>query len=223
MKPPDYDHRIDALLRGKMLPRPVRDQLQWARLASDVPSAQDVANALVALRCVASKHAEILDLAATLERILRRAGHDPGKTSTEADELVLRLQAGCWVVNAPSPHGSVIVLGGLDWPAIHTYIAEKRATAKPGLSFLSAALGGNAPSTWDMYLKAIETVVRERIDRVKRAAENAKLVRNPPMASWNNEHHFAFADGTTLAFTWRAWGDFVVAIQGEGDYMNWYE
>ena len=38
-----------------------------------------------------------------------------------------------------------------------------------------------------------------------------------------NDNHFRFNDSTEIAFTWRAWGDFMQAIVGEREgYMTYY-
>ena len=174
----------------------------------------------------ATHAARLAPALAAYEAAAREAGVDVGETAESADAAALGHLWGAWVVEAPLPEGGEVVTGGFMAPAYYGPLVTPAEPPDPsgrGGFFSLGALGRPAPVTpWSVYLDALETdALRERIRRVRRALDATRVVGRASGA-WTNEHHFAFPAGPPLGFTWRAWGDFVVAVRGEGHYLDWY-
>lgn len=225
----DLARRIAALRTDRTLPVVVRAALHIRlRALTGECDVLEWAKALFALRFDLSARAfpQILDAAREVEAMLRAEGHDPGTSALQADALVLRLQRGCWIAAGDTyPEGVRVVLGGMDWTRIHEELAEQRPPAPPddarGLRVLLNARRRRTP--WDVFFGAQSPEVQARLPAVRATVDGDGLVGDKaPEASWNNDHWFSFLDGGALAFSWRAWGDFQVALTGAGHYLDWY-
>lgn len=85
-------------------------------------------------------------------------------------------------------------------------------------------LFGGDPSnpTWDEYIEGFGTEAVPYLQAVRECCEREGIVgtTGEQMA---NDHYFEFDDGSTLAFSWRAWGDLMSAIADKREgYMAYY-
>lgn len=219
----DVARRLADLKRDKSIGRLLRARLEWLRLA-DEPTPLAVLDALCTLREGATvMPRSVAEFEAMLSDLARMAGHNPGTTAEDADREAERLRLGCWIVARPAPDGAIVVLGGLQWEKILASIEAKRVTAlaESGGGFLSSI---GVDTSWSYYLRTLDNDdVRARVQKVRTVCERSRLIGDAaPDASWCNGNHFAFGDGAALGFSWRAWGDFHVAITGNGDHLDWY-
>lgn len=77
--------------------------------------------------------------------------------------------------------------------------------------------GFRGPMTWDFYLSGFHEDLHDRLEILK---ENV-LIRESEIESFKNprfseEHYFLFEDGTVFTFSFRAWGDFMAAVENKG-------
>lgn len=90
----------------------------------------------------------------------------------------------------------------------------------PGLVVIQG--GRWRTASWSQYLAVAPANVRRRLPAIHRAIEAASLL-GVVASEFANRHGFAFADGVTLSFTWRAWGDLQATLtQTPGGYVAFY-
>lgn len=86
----------------------------------------------------------------------------------------------------------------------------------------SILTGGNPNNPiWEEYIEEFKKEHRWRLEAIK------ELIREN--GCWGatgeamNDKYFEFDDGQIIAFTWRAWGDFMQAAAGKREgYMAYY-
>ena len=82
--------------------------------------------------------------------------------------------------------------------------------------------GDDTNPTWEEYLGQWKEELQPRFTAIRGAIEDAGLV-GVTAGEWCNGHYFSFADGVTMGFSWRAWGDLMQAIVGKREgYMAYY-
>lgn len=219
----DVAQRLADLKRDKSIGKRLRTRLEWLRFA-DEPTPLAVLDALCTLREGAPVMPRALaEFEAMLTDLARMSGHNPGTTAEEADREAERLRLGCWIVARPAPDVAIAVLGGLPWEKILASIEAKRAKALAD-SDNDFLFGAGLDTSWSYYLRTLDNDgVRARVQKVRTVCERAGFIGEAaPDASWCNGNHFAFSDGESLGFSWRAWGDLQIAITGNGDYLDWY-
>ncbi len=82
--------------------------------------------------------------------------------------------------------------------------------------------GLDPPPNWVEYLADFEADYRPTIEAARRWLE-AREGAIPMAGDWCNDNYLRFSDGTTLTFTWRAWGDFAQAVVDKREgYMAYY-
>ena len=82
--------------------------------------------------------------------------------------------------------------------------------------------GFDPPPSWAEYFDEYEDDLRPYLGAARRWL-TARGAPYPAASRWCNDHYLRFSDGTTMSFTWRAWGDFVQAGVGEQEgYMTYY-
>ena len=76
--------------------------------------------------------------------------------------------------------------------------------------------------TWDEYLKDVSSEWKEKMNVLKEFVKKSDYYKITA-DKFCNDNHFRFSDGREIAFTWRAWGDFMQAIVGKREgYMKYY-
>lgn len=222
---------VAALRRDRMLPKAFRDAVSVLSLPHVGGSPASLAQAVGDLRRAAGHFAPqaalLAPALAAYEAAARGAGIDVGDTAASADAAALGHLWGAWVVEGPLPEGGEVVTGGFMTPAYYGPLVAPADAPPPsdrGGFFTLGALWGPASATpWSVYLDALESdALRERVRRIRRALDATRGVVGRASGAWTNDHHFAFPAGPPLGFSWRAWGDLVVALRGEGHYMDWY-
>ena len=75
--------------------------------------------------------------------------------------------------------------------------------------------------TWEDYLAGFKEEWQPRIQAIKETIiQENKFVS---AAYFCNDNYFKLSDGTSIAFTWRAWGDLLQAIENKQEgYLKWY-
>jgi hypothetical protein len=225
---------LARLQRDASLPKALRAQLQAVSAPPPEPTSEvtRLAQAVADLRWVAEarpREAHHIDaLVADYVRAALAAGSRPlGATAAEADAAALSMRLGAWIEAGRLPDGAEVVSGGFMCPAFYVAPEPEVADAPgdaPKRSRLFQLLSGaqTAPTPWTRYLEAQDAAIRPRLSQVRLCLERTARLIGVEGGSWCNDHHFAFMQGPPLGFSWRAWGDLVVAIQGHGEYEDWY-
>ena len=77
--------------------------------------------------------------------------------------------------------------------------------------------GFRGPMTWDFYLSGFEEDLHHRLEILKEDViskwNDLDQFRNP---RFSEENYFLFEDGSAFTFSFRAWGDFMAAVQNNG-------
>lgn len=82
--------------------------------------------------------------------------------------------------------------------------------------------GDNTNPSWEQYLNDYKEEYRPHISLLKKAVEELKWVGETGERI-ANYYCFHFSDGVKMAFTWRAWGDFMQAMVDKKEgYMKYY-
>lgn len=84
-------------------------------------------------------------------------------------------------------------------------------------------MGGDSRNpTWDEYVADFVEDFQPKLEAIREAVKASPWFRRTA-DRFCNEHYFALDDGSSVAFTWRAWGDLMQAIVGEREgYMAYY-
>jgi hypothetical protein len=83
---------------------------------------------------------------------------------------------------------------------------------------------GGDPSnpTWDEYLSQFTEEWQPHIKAIRTCVEESPFMRSTGSVFCNG-HYFQLSDGSSISFTWRAWGDLMQAIIGKCEgYMTYY-
>lgn len=157
------------------------------------------------------------------EREVKALGIDAGTTAKEALAVFELASVGVWVAETPfglptqeEARASDVVLGGFMEP---DYYTPKPHEMRPAL------VGGGliGPTPWEKYLVQIEPPYHKRLELIRRLLQRDRRLQEET-GSWASSHHFQFFDaGKPLHFTWRAWGDLLVALRGTGSYLDYYD
>ncbi|KKM79563.1 hypothetical protein LCGC14_1348550 [marine sediment metagenome] len=82
--------------------------------------------------------------------------------------------------------------------------------------------GMDTNPTWDEYLDIFEDDFQPVLKAIREAVEREGHIGKTG-DQFCNYHHFLISDGQRVAFSWRAWGDFMQAIVGRREgYMTYY-
>ena len=82
--------------------------------------------------------------------------------------------------------------------------------------------GMDISPTWEEYLSDYKEEFKPHFSLIKKAIEDLGWVGETAGAK-ANDTCFVFSDGTSLGFSWRAWGDLMSAIVGKNEgYMAYY-
>lgn len=86
-----------------------------------------------------------------------------------------------------------------------------------------ALLGGRMDCpTLEEYLSELTDEWKERMSVLAEFIKSSHVYKETA-DRFCNDYHFRFSDGREIAFSWRAWGDFMQAIVGEREgYMAYY-
>ena len=80
--------------------------------------------------------------------------------------------------------------------------------------------GDDNNPTWDEYLKIFREQYRPHMEVLKAYVKEHHYQTS---GQYHNEYSWQFSDGFCMAFTCRAWGDFMQAVVGEREgYMAYY-
>jgi hypothetical protein len=84
-------------------------------------------------------------------------------------------------------------------------------------------MGGDPSNpTWDEYLSQFLEEWRPRIKAIRSCVEESPFM-GITGGVFCNDHYFQLSDGSSISFTWRAWGDLMQAIIGKREgYMAYY-
>lgn len=82
--------------------------------------------------------------------------------------------------------------------------------------------GMDVSPNWEEYLEYYKDEFKPHFRLIKKAIEDLGWV-GETAESRANHSCFVFSDGTSLGFSWRAWGDLMSAIVGKNEgYMAYY-
>lgn len=84
-------------------------------------------------------------------------------------------------------------------------------------------MGGDTSNpTWNEYVDGFVEDFQPYIRGIKECVVNEGII-GAVGGDYANDWHFAFEDGTKVAFSWRAWGDMMQAIVDKQEgYMCYY-
>lgn len=89
---------------------------------------------------------------------------------------------------------------------------------------LGGVTGGREFDESDLFEAAVSRVLGEQIKASEPRGWGAKAPYNPAEQMWCAlaNMDWAHENGDTAAYSFRAAGDMIAAIRGDGDYMDWY-
>jgi hypothetical protein len=77
--------------------------------------------------------------------------------------------------------------------------------------------GFRGPMTWEFYLSGFEDDLHDRLEILRlyiiERESDMDIFRNP---RFSEENYILFGDGSVFTFSFRAWGDFMAAVQNNG-------
>ena len=84
-------------------------------------------------------------------------------------------------------------------------------------------MGGDPDNpTWEEYVASYKPEWQPRVEAVGEAMQEFGLVPSTGGAM-ANDTWFELSDGTSIALSWRAWGDFIQALVSKREgYMRYY-
>ena len=84
-------------------------------------------------------------------------------------------------------------------------------------------LGGDSSNpTWDEYVNQWVEEWQPHCRLIRKAIKEGCFIGETG-ESFADDHYFKFSDGSSIAFTWRAWGDLMQAIANRREgYMAYY-